>query len=225
MRYLLAVLSALLAHSALADIDYTCLNRCTSQNYQYQYCQEVCSYNTAPTRPAPPPIYYPGPSQTNAAIARGVPGIDLSGTLGAIAAMKMQQQQIEIQRERMEAERRFIEAQTRAQELANERQNAPPQQAGGGPEVGERDRAAFIKWANAVAPRKHLFPDFERVVFAEDVDISVPMIELLAESEYAADMTYYLGTSKAEAARIARLPFLDQAVAIKEVEKQVKAKQ
>ena len=51
------------------------------------------------------------------------------------------------------------------------------------------------------------------------------MIELLAESEYAADMTYYLGTNKAEAARIARLPFLDQAVAIKEIEKQVKAKQ
>ena len=127
MRYSVAVLLALLAQCATADIDYTCLNRCTSQNYQYQYCQEVCSYNTTPRRPAPPPVYYPGPSQTNAAIARGVPSMDLSGTLSAIAAMKMQQQQIEMQRERMEAERRFIEAQTRSQELANERQAAPPQ--------------------------------------------------------------------------------------------------
>jgi hypothetical protein len=225
MRYLLAVLSALLAHSALAAIDYTCLDRCTRQNYQYQYCQEVCSYNTTPTPPAPPPVYYPGPSRTNAAIARGVPGINLGGTLGAIAAMKMQQQQIDLQREQMAAQQRYAADQARAQQFADQRQAAEAVQAGSGPEANGRDRAAFVKWANAVAARKHLFPDFERVVFQEDVEISVPMVELLAESDYAADVTYHLGTNKAEAARIARLPFLDQAVAIKEIEKQVRAKQ
>ena len=224
MRYLIVVSMVLFTQSAMADVDYTCLNRCTSQNYQYQYCQEVCSYNTAPSRPTPPPVYYPGPSQTNAAIARGVPGIDMSGTLGAIAAMKMQQQQIQIQREQMEAQRRYVEEQTRAQKLANERQAAEGRQGGSGPEANERDRTAFVRWAKAVAPRKHLFPDFERVVFAVDVPISVPMLELLAESEYAADVTYYLGTNKAEAVRIAGLPFLDQAVAINEIEKRVKAK-
>lgn len=28
-----------------ADVDYTCLNNCTRKNYEYNFCQQHCSYN------------------------------------------------------------------------------------------------------------------------------------------------------------------------------------
>lgn len=225
MRYLFTASLVLVAQSAGAAIDYTCMDRCSRQGYQYQYCQEVCSYNMAPPPPPPPPpIYSRGPSQTNAAIARGFPGVDLSGTLSAIAAMRAREQEIQLQREQAEAQRRYLEEQTRAQQLANERQAAESNGSGAGPQTTEHDRAAFIRWVNAAATRKHLFADFEQVVFAEDLVISDSMVELMAESPFAADIAYFLGKNKSESARIAELPILDQAVAIKQIEKRVQSK-
>lgn len=52
MKKLYALLLTLFVISpAYAGTDYKCVNDCTSKGYQYQYCLELCSYNTTPQVP------------------------------------------------------------------------------------------------------------------------------------------------------------------------------
>lgn len=37
-----------LSTSAIAGVDYTCVNQCTAQGMLYQYCVSRCSYDTSP---------------------------------------------------------------------------------------------------------------------------------------------------------------------------------
>jgi len=38
-------LSASAENFVVAQVDYTCINNCSSKGYQYGYCQSICSYN------------------------------------------------------------------------------------------------------------------------------------------------------------------------------------
>lgn len=55
----------------------------------------------------------------------------------------------------------------------------------------------------AVGSKK--YEDFEEIALSEDVPISVPMAEAIAESEFGADIAYFLGKNVKEAERIAKL--------------------
>ena len=61
------------------------------------------------------------------------------------------------------------------------------------------------------------------MVFESDVAITPDMVRLMAGSDYAADIAYYLGKHKAEARAIAMLPLLDAARAIDAIEARLKA--
>ena len=85
--------------------------------------------------------------------------------------------------------------------------------------VAERQQAeAQEHWAAQVADAKSRYADFEAVAFAPDVSITNDMAQILASSDVGADVAYHLGTNKAEAARIASLPPLEQAMALGRLE-------
>ena len=73
-------------------------------------------------------------------------------------------------------------------------------------------------WKAKALKRSHLYPDFEQVVFANDVTFTMDMIKLMAMSEYAADIAYYFGTHKIEAVAVANMPILDAANRISSIE-------
>lgn len=99
---------------------------------------------------------------------------------------------------------------------------SPPDasQSGGGtgPQYSEADKAIYMRWLQAVEPRRQLYGDFDTVVFAKDLHVTMSMLDLMASSPYAADMTYYLGKNKARSQEIAGMPLLQQAAAIREIE-------
>lgn len=48
MGKVIGILLLLVSTNALADVDYNCLNACTSEGQMYGYCQSKCSYDSAP---------------------------------------------------------------------------------------------------------------------------------------------------------------------------------
>jgi hypothetical protein len=48
----------------------------------------------------------------------------------------------------------------------------------------------------------HLYADFRDFVFAPDVRLTIPMIQIMSESRYAADIAYFLGGDKRTALQI-----------------------
>ena len=65
------------------------------------------------------------------------------------------------------------------------------------------------------------YKDFDAVVSAPDLKITKDMAAFLSASDLGADVAYYLGTNKAEAAQIAALPPFEQAMAIGRLEAKV----
>lgn len=98
--------------------------------------------------------------------------------------------QEQIQREAEDTERQFKLLQQQEQEEA--RQN----------------------WADQSADARKRYADFDAVVTAPDVPITKEMATLLMASDVGADVAYYLGTNKAAAHQIARMPPLEQAMEI-----------
>jgi len=93
---------------------------------------------------------------------------------------------------------------------------APP------PKNSEQVDPALREWLKAAGPRLHLFPDFDKVVFSNDVSITDEMIRLMAGSPYAADIAYYFGTHKTESKAVSQMPLLEAARAISSIEERVK---
>lgn len=134
----------------------------------------------------------------------------------------IQMQQIEAARAQA-AQARLMEEQARALENQNRQiqsqQNQPQQQqANNAP-----SEKLMADWYKAAQPRLYLYPDFDKVVYASDVPITTDMIKLMSGSPYAADIAYYFGTHKTEAAAIAQMPLLEQSLAISKIEKRIKA--
>jgi hypothetical protein len=129
-----------------------------------------------------------------------------------------ERERIELERERLELER---------QRLEFERQRPRDQAGQPGAAVPLAPPASsdpyLQEWMAKAQPRMGLYPDFAAVVFESDVAITPDMVKLMAGSEFAADIAYYLGTHKAEARAIAMLPLLDAARAIDAIEAQIKA--
>lgn len=47
MKYLILSPALFFSITVYAAVDYTCMNNCSSQGYQYQYCKEACSFSTS----------------------------------------------------------------------------------------------------------------------------------------------------------------------------------
>lgn len=138
-------------------------------------------------------------------------------------AMQIEQiRALRIQNEQAEAQRRAIEAQAR-----NRDTQAQPQVNSSGEQQsrtsGQLD-PVIDEWLKAAAPRMGLYPDFEKVVFAPDVTITVDMIRLMTPSPLAADIAYYLGTHKMESLAISKLSLIEAARSIDRIESQLKAR-
>ena len=80
----------------------------------------------------------------------------------------------------------------------------------------------LIAFNSAASARRHLYPDFESVAYAPDVQITVDMIKLMTGSSYAADIAYYLGKNKGEAAEISRMHILQASKAITDIENKMR---
>ena len=223
MRCLLAGAFVILSQSAGANTDYTCLNRCTAQGYQHGYCMEVCSYGQ---QPQPPAVFTPRPPINYGEQMRSMSDL-VSAPANAYIEARQKAEAQRAQQEQAAAQTRLLEEQTRTQQLENQRRAVEMSQSNGAgatastgspPSVND---ALIRNWQAAAAPPKGRYPDFDAVVFAPDVPISMDMIQLMAQSQFAADIAYYLGKNKGEATKIAGMGLLDAAVAIKEIERKV----
>jgi hypothetical protein len=61
------------------------------------------------------------------------------------------------------------------------------------------------EWPKAAATRMAFFPDFEKVVFTNDVPITAGMIRLMTPSPLAADIAYNHGTNKLESLIVSKI--------------------
>jgi hypothetical protein len=167
-----------LAFTASAATDNACMQRCTNSGSTYAYCQNLCTYSSESRYPLPQLV---------------TPNIAESFNRGMREAQAARQRQAEIDAttELADAQRRLLDEQAHAQHLDNERRERSDQAIDNDSVEDARQR-----WLAAAMPRVSRFPDFNSTVFADDVDISAPMIEWMSRSKYAADIAYYLGKHK-----------------------------
>ncbi len=69
-----------------------------------------------------------------------------------------------------------------------------------------------------VGQAREKFADYDSVVFNPDLRITPQMAEVIKESEVGPEVAYHLGANTSEAARIAALPPLRQAVELGKIE-------
>ena len=84
---------------------------------------------------------------------------------------KFNAQNLQAQAEQTAAQRRFIEEQTRALQLENRRREEQALKAQA-PQITNELPPFMLQWLKSAQPRMHLFPDFQQVVFSQDLAIS-----------------------------------------------------
>lgn len=113
-----------------------------------------------------------------------------------------------------------IADQIQEQRAADEQRRRNQEAAARRNSANEADLAAA--WREKAMKRSYLYPDFEQVVFAEDVTFTIDMIRVMAVSDYAADIAYYFGKNKIEAMAVANMPMVEAAKSIASIEKKFK---
>ena len=83
----------------------------------------------------------------------------------------------------------------------------------------QTQREIHMAWNDQVVEARTRYADFEQVAFT--APISDGLAEMVATSDMGADVAYYLGTNRDEAARISHLTPLEQAKAIGRIEAQI----
>lgn len=79
------------------------------------------------------------------------------------------------------------------------------------------------RFKEAIMYRRFKWKDFDEVAFAPGVQVTSDMLGLMSESQYAADIAYYLGKHQERSAQIAKMPLRDQSAAISDIEAKVSA--
>ena len=82
----------------------------------------------------------------------------------------------------------------------------------------EEHRALVEKFMAAVKPRQWHYADFDQVVLHGKAPMSAQVMELIAQSYYAADIAYYLGKHPDQSMTISRMPKPDATQAVKTIE-------
>lgn len=151
-------------------------------------------------------------------IAMQFQGIQLANPMQMLQQAE-QIRSIQLQNEQAAFQLRQMEAQRRAQNLQRQQQNDERQRQS---QSANQPEPVFDEWLKAAAPRMGLFPDFEKVVFANDVPITNDMIKLMTPSPLAADIAYYLGTNKLESLAISKMTLAEAARSIDRIESRLK---
>lgn len=76
-------------------------------------------------------------------------------------------------------------------------------------------------WTEQAAEARTKYADFDAVALSEQTPINQGMAQVIQSSDVGADVAYYLGTHKAEAAQIAQMEPLDMARALGAIEARV----
>jgi hypothetical protein len=126
---------------------------------------------------------------------------------------------LRLQSEQLRAQREFLEEQKRRNRDEQTQSDAQNAQKQSNPQDG-----VIESWLHSAAPRMHLYPNFESIVFAADVPISLDMVKLMTPSTYAADIAYYLATHKDESLKISQMTIVGAAKEIARIEKMLKEK-
>lgn len=88
--------------------------------------------------------------------------------------------------------------------------------------ISQREQQEMAQnWADQTADAKTRYADFDQVVSAPDLTITQQMARIITTSDVGADVAYYLGTNKAEAARIAQMSDIDMGRALGAIEARV----
>ena len=150
----------------------------------------------------------------NQQISRGAtfftPQLDLQGMAAIMNA--------QAQAAQAEAQRRLFEEQAKALQIENTRRaNASQDKT----VTLSKISSPMKEWLQAASPRLHLFPDFEKVVFTQDLSITDDMIYLMAKSPLAADIAYYFGTHRIEALAISQMAYQDAARSVEQIESRI----
>jgi hypothetical protein len=96
-----------------------------------------------------------------------------------------------------------MQSQVQAAQAQQRQESRHPTQIGGGASAPMMAMpVAEARFQRAIKDRRSRWPDFDSVVFAPDVPLTADMLGLMAESRYAADIAYYLGKHKEQAAAI-----------------------
>ena len=85
------------------------------------------------------------------------------------------------------------------------------------------DSTAAKQFMTAIQSRKGRWADFDQIVFKSNVAYSEDMLALMAQSPFAADIAYYLGTHPHESALYAGMPLEQSQPAIKAIEEKAKS--
>jgi hypothetical protein len=85
------------------------------------------------------------------------------------------------------------------------------------------DSEAGKQFVTAIQSRKGRWADFDEIVFKSNVAYSEYMLALMAQSPYAADIAYYLGTHPNESALYASMPPEQSGPAIRAIEEKAKS--
>lgn len=112
-----------------------------------------------------------------------------------------QREALEKEKLRQETERLRLENEQRRRQLEESRRLADLQAQ---QELNKKqsDEEVIKRWFAAAQPRASRYVDFNEVVFAPDVRLTIPMIQIMSESRYAADIAYFLGGDKKIALQI-----------------------
>ena len=81
-----------------------------------------------------------------------------------------------------------------------------------------QQQEAAQNWAAQVADAKGRYADFDAVVSAPDLPIPQSVAQMLVNTDKGADVAYFLGTNRDQAAQIARMNPIEQAMAIGRIE-------
>ena len=120
------------------------------------------------------------------------------------------------------AEIRALEEQTRALEIDNQRRQEEQRRQAASRNASDEQAAEIAqRFSEAIQYRRYRWDDFDEVVFDEELQISLDMVALMAESRYAADIAYYLGKHPEESARISQMPLPEAGKAIFDIEELV----
>lgn len=116
------------------------------------------------------------------------------------------------------AEVRLLQEQARAVQLENERRKREADESQS-PEID----VAFGRFSEAIKYRRYRWDDFDRIVMDKGLPMTADMLSLMAESRFAADIAYYLGTHRDEAGAISQMALPEAGRAIFAIEKKLAA--
>jgi hypothetical protein len=128
---------------------------------------------------------------------------------------RYQQQQQQQQQEAWERER-LLREDAQRRELQQQQQQAQKP-----PATTHAPQEIISRFESIIKYRRYKYEDFNEVVYDDNLSITLDMIALMSESEYAADIAYYLGKHPDETAAVSKMALPQAGAAIFAIEEKL----